>query len=56
MKNLGDSGKMTCKVALGALWDASAAPRDEDVFGKAGVWVFDSDKSELDATFAEFFG
>jgi hypothetical protein len=56
VKNLGDSGNMTCEVALGALGDASAAPGDEDIFGKAGIRVFDSDKSELDATFAEFFG
>jgi hypothetical protein len=56
VKNLGDSGNMAGEVALGSLRDAATAPGDQDILGKAGVWVFDSGECELDAAFAKFLG
>jgi hypothetical protein len=53
MEHLGDGGEMACEVALGALGHTAAAPGDHDIFRKARVWVLDSDKSKLDAAFAE---
>lgn len=55
MKELGDGGRVTGEVALGALGNATATPSDQDMLGKTSIRVLDFDKGELDAAFVEFF-
>lgn len=53
VKNLGDGGQVAGKVPLCSLGDTTAAPGNQDVFGKSTVGVLDFDEGELDAAFVE---
>ena len=53
MENLGNGGKVACKISLGPLRNSSTTPGDEHVLRQSGVRVFDFDEGELDTAFVE---
>lgn len=55
MKEFGNTGEVTGKVALGPFRYTLATPGDEDVLGQAGVGVGHFHIGKLDSTLREFF-